>query len=585
MRIAVLDRDLCQPRKCSKECYKYCPKVRTGDETIIFDEDDRPIISEVLCVGCGICIKKCPAEAIKIVNLPEKLKTQEVHRFGENGFVLFGLPVPHEGNVAGILGSNGIGKSTSIKILTGTLRPNLGKKESVDKKELLKYFAGSELQNYFKNLTDGKIRISHKIQNIDILQKFDRKVSDLLKEENEKSDDDIKKIIELLDLNNAYDRKIADLSGGELQRVAIAISLLKDADFYFFDEVTPFLDIFQRINIANIIQNLSQDKNVLIVEHDLAILDLLTDTIQIIYGEPGVYGITTKPIGSRSAINQYIDGYLKNENIRIRDKSIRFEVRAPRSNVELDVLKRFDRIYKKYDKGFSLEVNPGEFRKGEIVGGVGPNAIGKSTLAKLFAGVIKPTEGELDIGLKISYKPQYVKGDSDTLVSDLLGKYTLDNQFYERYLKPLRLDMLMNKKLSVLSGGELQRVAIVLCLIRDADMYILDEPSAHLDVEERIQISKIIRRSIEDKEATALVIDHDIYVIDLVSDRLLVFLGEPGISGKTSGPLEMRDGMNLFLKMLGITFRRDEETKRPRINKLNSRLDRQQKEIGEYYYA
>ncbi|HIH40685.1 MAG TPA: ribosome biogenesis/translation initiation ATPase RLI, partial [Halobacteria archaeon] len=582
---AVLDRDLCQPRKCSKECYKYCPKVRTGDETIIFDEDDRPIISEVLCVGCGICIKKCPAEAIKIVNLPEKLKTQEVHRFGENGFVLFGLPVPHEGNVAGILGSNGIGKSTSIKILTGTLRPNLGKKESVDKKELLKYFAGSELQNYFKNLTDGKIRISHKIQNIDLLQKFDKEVSDLLKEENEKSDDDIKKIIELLDLNNAYDRKIADLSGGELQRVAIAISLLKNADFYFFDEVTPFLDIFQRINIANIIQNLSQDKNVLIVEHDLAILDLLTDTIQIIYGEPGVYGITTKPIGSRSAINQYIDGYLKNENIRIRDKSIRFEVRAPRSNVELDVLKRFDRIYKKYDKGFSLEVNPGEFRKGEIVGGVGPNAIGKSTLAKLFAGVIKPTEGELDIGLKISYKPQYVKGDSDTLVSDLLGKYTLDNQFYERYLKPLRLDMLMNKKLSVLSGGELQRVAIVLCLIRDADMYILDEPSAHLDVEERIQISKIIRRSIEDKEATALVIDHDIYLIDLVSDRLLVFLGETGISGKTSGPLEMRDGMNLFLKMLGITFRRDEETKRPRINKLNSRLDRQQKEIGEYYYA
>jgi len=153
------------------------------------------------------------------------------------------------------------------------------------------------------------------------------------------------------------------------------------------------------------------------------------------------------------------------------------------------------------------------------------------------------------------------------------------------YLKPLRLDLLMNKKLSVLSGGELQRVAIVLCLIRDADMYILDEPSAHLDVEERIQISKIIRRSIEDRKATALVIDHDIYLIDLVSDRLLVFLGNPGIKGKTSGPLEMKDGMNLFLKMLGITFRRDEETKRPRINKLNSRLDREQKERGEYYYA
>lgn len=585
MRIAVLDRDLCQPRKCSKECFKYCPKVRTGDETIVFDEeDDRPIISEVLCVGCGICIKKCPAAAIKIVNLPEKLKTQEVHRFGENGFVIFGLPVPHEGSVGGILGSNGIGKSTSIKILTGGLKPNLGKKEGVSTKELLKYFAGSELQNYFKNLTDGKIRSSYKIQNIDVYQKFDGRVCDLLKEENEKDNEDLQKIIELLDLNNAYDRNVADLSGGELQRVAIAISLLKNADFYFFDEVTPFLDIFQRMKIANIIQNLSQDKNVLIVEHDLAVLDLLTDTIQIIYGEPGVYGITTKPIGSRSAINQYIDGYLKNENIRIRDKSIRFEVHAPKSNVELEVLKSFGRIYKKYDD-FSLEVNPGEFRKGEIVGGVGPNAIGKSTLAKLFAGVIKPTEGELDLGLKISYKPQYVKGNSDILVSDLFGAYALDNQFYEQYMKPLRLELLMKKKLSMLSGGELQRVAIVLCLCRDADMYILDEPSAHLDVEERILISKIIRRSIEDKDATALVIDHDIYVIDLVSDRLLVFLGKPGVSGKTSGPLEMRDGMNMFLKMLGITFRRDEETKRPRINKLNSRLDRQQKEIGEYYYA
>lgn len=585
MRIAVLDRDLCQPRKCSKECFKYCPKVRTGDETIVFDEvDDRPIISEVLCVGCGICIKKCPAAAIKIVNLPEKLKTQEVHRFGENGFVIFGLPVPHEGSVGGILGSNGIGKSTSIKILTGSLKPNLGKKEGVGTKELLKYFAGSELQNYFKNLTDGKIRSSYKIQNIDVYQKFDGRVCDLLKEENEKDNEYLQKIIELLDLNNAYDRNVADLSGGELQRVAIAISLLKNADFYFFDEVTPFLDIFQRMKIANIIQNLSQDKNVLIVEHDLAVLDLLTDTIQIIYGEPGVYGITTKPIGSRSAINQYIDGYLKNENIRIRDKSIRFEVHAPKSNVELEVLKSFGRIYKKYDD-FSLEVNPGEFRKGEIVGGVGPNAIGKSTLAKLFAGVIKPTEGELDLGLKISYKPQYVKGNSDILVSDLFGAYALDNQFYEQYMKPLRLELLMKKKLSMLSGGELQRVAIVLCLCRDADMYILDEPSAHLDVEERILISKIIRRSIEDKDATALVIDHDIYVIDLVSDRLLVFLGKPGVSGKTSGPLEMRDGMNMFLKMLGITFRRDEETKRPRINKLNSRLDRQQKEIGEYYYA
>jgi ATP-binding cassette subfamily E protein 1 len=143
----------------------------------------------------------------------------------------------------------------------------------------------------------------------------------------------------------------------------------------------------------------------------------------------------------------------------------------------------------------------------------------------------------------------------------------------------------MEREIADLSGGELQRVAIAACLSRDADLYVLDEPSAHLDVEQRVSACSAIRRFAENKHATAIVIDHDIYMIDLLSDRLLVFEGEPAVQGEVFGPFGLREGMNRFLKNLDITFRRDEETKRPRINKPGSRLDREQKANGEYYYA
>ena len=142
---------------------------------------------------------------------------------------------------------------------------------------------------------------------------------------------------------------------------------------------------------------------------------------------------------------------------------------------------------------------------------------------------------------------------------------------------------LLQSEVNNLSGGELQRVAIALCLSRDADLYILDEPSAHLDVEQRLVTTKVIKRAAEDKGAGIMVIDHDMYTIDMISERLLVFEGVPGTSGLATGPFEMKDGMNKFLGLLGVTFRRD-KTGRPRINKPGSYLDREQKAAGEYYY-
>ena len=581
MRIAIINRDRCQPRKCSKECEYFCPPVRTGDETIVF-VDSKPLITENLCVGCGICVRKCPFKAITITNLPEEME-DPVHRYGQNGFALYGLPVPLDGRVTGILGPNGIGKSTAISILSGIIVPNLGKNASWD--DVLQRFAGSAIGDYLRKVVDKGVKTSYKPQYVDRIPKsYSGPVRGLLERTDERGA--LQDLIERLGLIKLIDREISSLSGGELQRVAIAATAARDANFYFFDEISPYLDIYQRINVARILQSLAKDKAVMVVEHDLALLDLLAENIHSIYGVPGAYGVITRPKGVRVGINQYLRGNLPEENVRFRDTAIGFEVHAPRIEKDIPSLVAYEAFTMQYSS-FRLEAEPGIIRRGEVVGILGPNGIGKSTYIKILAGEEMPTTGNFDNQLKISYKPQYLKADSDITVQGWLRSVThdFDSSYYQtEILKPMGLESLMDQTLTELSGGELQRVAITACLSREADLYLLDEPSAHLDVEQRMLAAKVMRRFAESAEKTVLVVDHDIYLIDLLAERLMVFDGVPGYYGTAHTPLEMREGMNAFLKELGITFRRDEETRRPRVNKPESRLDRTQKEQGEYYY-
>ncbi|MDI9395847.1 MAG: ribosome biogenesis/translation initiation ATPase RLI [Euryarchaeota archaeon] len=585
MRIAILNKDRCQPRRCSKECEKYCPRVRTGDETIVFEADGKPVISEELCVGCGICINKCPFDAIMIIGLPEALK-EPTHRYGPNGFALFGLPVPRAGKVTGILGPNGIGKSTSVQILSGTLVPNFGQGKG-DWDTVLEHYAGTALHDYFKDVVDGKVKVSQKPQYVDLIPKaFKGKTMELLEKTNERGVMD--ELIDCLDLRSVVHRNITELSGGELQRVAIAACAAKDSQFYFFDEISPYLDIYQRINAARLIQEISKDRAVLVVEHDLAVLDMLTDVIHIAYGEPAGFGVVTLPKSVRVGINQYLKGYLPEENIRIRPEAIKFEVRPPREDSQFESMISFNSFSKQYGNGFSLKATGGNLREGEVLGIVGPNGIGKSTFVKVLAGEIKPDDGDPGIEVKISYKPQYIKADIPLRVQDFLRGISkrFGTSYYEVEISnPLQLEKIYDSLLTDLSGGELQRVAIAACLSHDADLYILDEPSAHLDVEQRSMATKVISRFAESNKKTAMVVDHDIYMIDMLSKRLLVFEGKPSECGEAHGPFSMESGMNMFLKNLGITFRRDEETRRPRVNNLGSRLDREQKESGNYYYS
>lgn len=589
MRIAVIDYDKCNPDKCGNFlCERVCPVNRMGGEAIIIDEENyRPVIQEASCTGCGICVHKCPFNAITIVNLPEELEEGCIHRYDVNGFVLYRLPVVKEGMVVGILGPNGTGKTTAVKILSGQLLPNLcGNNESWD--NVIKAFRGSELQNYFEKLKNKEIRPVVKPQYVDLIPKAVRgKVRDLLKRADESGR--FEEVVRELELEGILDRDIGHLSGGELQCVAIAAALLRNAQFYFFDEPSSYLDIRQRLRIARIIRKLADSgKDVLTVEHDLAILDYMSDIIHVVYGKPGAYGVFSQPKSTRNGINEFLRGYLRDENVLFRPYEISFTKKGERKSQGGEVLVEYPSLVKDYGS-FRLEAEEGELCVGEVVGIVGPNGIGKTTFVKMLAGVEEPTEGEVDWSLTVSYKPQYTKTDYDGTVYELLGKIDankLMSSFYKsELLNPLGIPELYDKRVDELSGGELQRVAITACLLRDVDLYLLDEPSAHLDVEQRLAVSKAIRSLMAKNERTALIVEHDVMMVDYLSDRLIVFEGTPGKFGKASKPLSMREGMNRFLASVGITFRRDPDTGRPRANKEGSVKDREQKAKGEYYYV
>ncbi|MBS3056459.1 MAG: ribosome biogenesis/translation initiation ATPase RLI [Candidatus Aenigmarchaeota archaeon] len=588
-RIAVVDRERCKPDKSGEPCVKVCPVNRqdekciwvanemTGNENVSFAH-----IDESLCIGCGLCVKKCPFHAITVINLAEELKESPVHMYGSNMFRLYRLPIPLEGKIVGLLGPNGVGKTTALKILSSQMKPNMGNyNEIVSWNDVIENFRGSELHLFLERLSNSDIKVSYKPQEISFIPNlYSGKVLKILKNTD-------RKLLKDLEIEELMDQDISKLSGGELQRISIAACLSKEADLYCLDEPGSFCDIRHRVNISKIIRKFTETKNkpVLIVEHDLGMLDMLCDNIHILYGASGAYGIVSYMKTTRKGINDYLEGFLPEENVRMRQDKISFAEAMPEYD-EGRVLFRFPEMKKRYEK-FSLSVSQGMIHQKEVIGVLGANALGKTTFLRLIAGIEKPSEGAIESRLKIAYKEQHPKSEYKGTVEDFLSmhtKYFSEEWFRNQILYSLHMNPLMDKIVKNLSGGEMQKLAIAHVLGSDADLIVLDEPSAYIDIESRWELAKIIRTIIKMREVSAFVVDHDIQFIDFISDKILLFRGKSGVSGQAIGPLEKKRGMNEFMKYLDITYRRDSQTKQPRINKPGSQKDQEQKAQGKYYY-
>ena len=589
-RVAVLDKELCQPKKCGLECIKYCPVNKSGADCIVLGEETKKAqIDEDICNGCGICVKVCPFEAITIVNLATELATDKIHQYGQNSFRLYKLPTPKKGQVVGLLGRNGMGKSTVINILSGNLKPNLGKYDQPPEwDEILKFYSGTELKSHFEKIKDEQISASIKPQQVyNISQVFDGTGKELLEKYDERGISN--QLIKELDLENSVGQNVKELSGGELQRLAVAVASVKDADFYFFDEPSSYNDIYQRTGVAKVIQNLAKiGKSVMVVEHDLTLLDYVSDLIEVLYGISSAYGIVSNVLSTKVGINVFLDGYLPAENVRFRDKKFSFDVSTTAGEfINADTVIKYPILKKKYSN-FSVTIEAGQVHKGEVLGILGANALGKTTMMKMITSVEKPDSGIVDKKVKIAYKPQYLSNDIDVDVISVLNKANEGliegSQEEEQIVDPLKIKKLYNKSIKNLSGGELQKVSIVTCLLQKADLYALDEPSAFLDVEDRIAVAKFIQKFTRSYGKSAMIIDHDVQLLDLVSDSMIIFEGTSGIDGHASSPISKVEAMNKFLKDLDITFRRDEKSQRPRVNKENSRLDKIQKAESNFYY-
>jgi len=615
-RIAIVSEDKCKPKRCRQECKRFCPVVRMGKLCIeVTGQSKIAFISEELCIGCGICVKKCPFEAITIINLPKDLESNTTHRFGPNSFKLHRLPMPRPGQILGLVGRNGIGKSTAMKILAGKLKPNLGRfADPPEWQQILTHFRGSELQNYFTRILEDNLRAIIKPQYVDHISKSVKgKVGEIISSKDKRSVMD--EVSNQLDLAAVFDRDIEVLSGGEAQRFAIAVVAVQRADVYMFDEPSSYLDVKQRLKAAAVIRSIVQNENgstryVLVIEHDLAVLDYLSDFICCLYGTPSAYGVVTMPFSVREGINIFLAGFIPTENMRFREEQLTF--RIAQYAEEGGIQRTATTVYPSMTKTmvtedgtnrFILHIEGGDFSDSEIIVLLGENGTGKTTFIRMLAGLLKSdeqVEAEKQDGeelakerfgvpqLRVSYKPQKITPKFEGTVRELLHKRVRDAyvhpQFVSDVMKPLSMDDIMDRGVQNLSGGELQRLAIILALGTPADVYLIDEPSAYLDSEQRIACSKVIKRFVMHSKKTAFVVEHDFIMATYLADRVVVYQGTPSVEAFAGGPRPLLEGMNSFLQQLQITFRRDPENFRPRINKVDSVKDREQKASGNYFF-
>ncbi|MFH1107476.1 MAG: ATP-binding cassette domain-containing protein, partial [Candidatus Micrarchaeota archaeon] len=575
-RIAVVDERLCFPLKCNIECVRGCPINRVGKDCLyLYDRkkakakghdgaiEQAPVhvtkreysreerengLAEVdpeLCTGCGICPKVCPFHALTIINLAEAKPEDLVYSYGYNSFGLYRLALPKKGLTA-IVGENGCGKTTNVRLLAGLLEP-----QRTPTKEIEEFFRG------------GRGSFVVKPQEL-AAPKESKSVGELLEGVDESGR--LADLVKLFDLEKLLQRSLGQLSGGELQRVVVAAALARDKENYFLDEPFSFLDYVYRIRLTEFLKEHFSEKRVLLVDHDLSLLSYVCMQSYILYGRESAYGIVSQVYSTDRAVNMFLEGFIGPENVRFRDEAISYR-QYPESEHKREA---YSIGAMEASKGAFVVRNPSQISllEGEVVGIAGPNGIGKSALCE---SVFLHSSG------RAAFKPQLLDR-SHQLVGESLSASGI---FPENALKTMDLRRLEFLRQSDLSGGQLQRLKVFECLNQEKSLYILDEPTNMLDASARITLSKVVRERAQGLSAV-LVVDHDLEFLYNTVDRVVVMEGVPAVEGRVAGIFDKDEGIRMLMRQFDLSYRRDGESRRLKLNKKGSKKDAELKGSGKY---
>jgi ATP-binding cassette subfamily E protein 1 len=624
-RIAIVDKQKCRPSKCNKECIKKCPPHKTGkivieivdienigNDNIIFkNELNKNKIAKIIesqCIGCNQCVKVCPFNAIRIINLPEENPGDIIHRYTSNGFRLYKLPIMKKNCIMSLIGENGIGKSTVIDILSNKYLPNFEDfNKIISEKEIIKRYSGTAIGDYFKKLYSGKLVFSIKDQKIKQMIKGyeNMTICDYIKEFNINCDLKMLEASSILNIDKLLGNKINTLSGGELQRFLCWITCAKKADVYIFDEPSNFLDVKQRMEIAHLIKNLSShDTYVLVIEHDLSMLDYISDEVNILYGKGGAFGIISDSSSLSQGLNNYMEGELQGQNIRFRTEAFNLQsyseivsskdIKDNKSNFINSLI--YEKNVIQYSN-FKLNIPQGSIKlNGSINIILGENGTGKTTFMNYIS-----TKTDLGISYKTQHTniKQFINNDGtfptvkELFYNNIRNEY-LNPIFKTNVLDTLDIKSLEDKHVNKLSGGELQKVSICYTLGTPANIYLLDEPSSNLDIENRLRCINTIKKFANNSNKCIFIIEHDIMMAVALSQEInskILFIKKKSTvdeinnfikNCEISEPLNFNIGINSFLREIGITMRVSGHG-RPRINKVGSQMDTTQKNERIYY--
>ena len=536
----------------------------------------------------------------------------------------------HEGEKAGLVGRNGSGKSSLMRIVAGIDRPDSGivsRRNKLVVGYLAQEFVLDEEKSVLDNVRAGAQDVLDMISRYESGTESGDQEAELLHEINHRGGWDLDTNISTA-MNElgvpAADRLVRGLSGGEKRRVALAAALVAQPDLLLLDEPTNHLDAESILWLEKYLTDFTGA--VLFVTHDRYFLDrVATRIIEIddsrIYSHPGNYTAYLESKAVREGIEANQERR-RQSFLRHELEFVRAGVRAQRSKARAR-LDNFDRVNAEdapeQELTMDLIIPPPQplanvvieaenigaslpdrwlfshldlsFEPGTCTGIIGRNGLGKTTLLRMLMGQQDPSEGKVTIGKRTIFnyvdQQRLLLDPEKSVMEEVAGNSDFvsfgDEKLHVRtYLRRfLFTDERVTMRVRELSGGEQSRVLLAKILRRGGNFLILDEPTNDLD----LQTMRVLEEAILAFKGCVLVVSHDRYFLDRVCDRMIAFEGAGRVSlcaGNYSYYQEKRAAMAAAeLAMINAPAKKAKPVAAPAPEKARKMSNREQRELAD----